>query len=289
MDSPLYKNADARAALMVLYDKNLAACGVSTDSIYVDTFAGKTHVLACGDKHKPPLVVLHGIHAGAPLAIRALQGLGKTYRLYAVDTIGQVTRSAENSISMDDDSFGKWLAETMEQLGIQEAPVIGVSYGAFILQKLMTHYPEKITKGVLVVPSGLVNGPFWASIRKLSWPLMLFFMTKKEKYLRRFMSAFYTDVSDQDVAFQRNLLEGVKLDMRRPSLLTRNDVGQLEAPVYVMVADDDSFFPGLKAIAKCKKVFKNFKGYHVLSGSKHIPSAQFYPEIEEKIRKWLAE
>ena len=71
--------------------------------------------------------------------------------------------------------------------------------------------------------------------------------------------------------------------------LTGEGVEEFTAPVYAIIADDDSFFPGFKALAKCERIFRNFRASHILKGSKHIPSARFYPEIEEKIGGWLRE
>jgi|GEM_PF-2851120 len=38
---------------------------------------------------------------------------------------------------MNTNDYGKWLSETMDKLGIKQAPVIGISYATRLLQKLM--------------------------------------------------------------------------------------------------------------------------------------------------------
>ncbi len=153
----------------------------------------------------------------------------------------------------------------------------------------MVYYPERILKGIFVVPAGFVNGPFFKSMQKLTFPLIKFMMSKTDEALTKFMEAFYSEIDDAGIAFQKNVLLGVNVDYRRPLILTGNDVRKLSAPVYAMVADDDIFFPGDRALERCKKIFVNFKGSYVLKDSKHIPARNRYTEIEQQIGKWLAE
>lgn len=101
------------------------------------------------------------------------------------------------------------------------------------------------------------------------------------------MDAFYSAIDEADMIMQRNTLLGTKIDYRRPPLLTAEDVANLKAPVYTMVADNEVFFPGDKAIEKCRKIVKNFAGSHVLRNTKHVPDKSIYPEIESKLRDWL--
>jgi pimeloyl-ACP methyl ester carboxylesterase len=289
METSIYKSESYKTDIMRLYDQRLKACNIDYEEFYVDTFAGKTHVIATGDKANPPLFILHGINAGAPMAIEAIKGLNKTYCIYAIDTVGQATKSAETRLAMNDDSYARWINEAMDKLNIQTAVFIGVSYGAFLLQKLMTFYPDRISKGIFVVPSGFVNGPFLKSMQKLTFPLIRFLSTKTEKSLVKFMDAFYSEIDIQGIAFQKNVLLGVKVDYRRPTLLTAKEIKALKAPVYAMVADNDIFFPGDKTLERAKNIFSNFKGSHVLRNTKHIPAAHTYAEIENQLKKWLVE
>jgi pimeloyl-ACP methyl ester carboxylesterase len=289
MKTSIYKSESYKTEIMRLYDVRLKACNIDYEEFYLDTFAGKTHVIVTGGASSPPLIVLHGINAGAPMAIEAIKGLNKAYRIYAIDTVGQATKSAETRLGMNDDGYARWINETMNKLNIQKAVFIGVSYGAFLLQKLMTFYPDKISKGIFVVPSGFVNGPFLKSMQKLTFPLIRFLSTKTEKSLVKFMNAFYSEIDTLSIAFQKNVLLGVKVDYRRPTLVTEKEVKGLKAPVYAMVADNDIFFPGNKTLEKVKSIFPNFKGSYTLKNTKHIPAAHNYVEIEYQIKKWLAE
>lgn len=87
---------------------------------------------------------------------------------------------------------------------------------------------------------------------------------QKDKYLRKFIQAFVPEDDEFMFRLQKALLTGLNMDYRRPVLLQEKDVENFTNPVYVMVSDNDIFFPGLEAIERAKKVFKNFKEAHII-------------------------
>lgn len=286
----IYKSPEAKAAILALYDAKLAACGLPTYSEeYIETGFGQTHVIVAGEKHLPPVVLLHGINAGAPMALEAMRSLVDKSRIYAVDTVGQSTKSAETRPPIDDNSYGIWLDEVLKGLGLPEVPVIGVSFGAFLLQRLIVHAPQRVSKAIFVVPSGLVNGGGWKSFTHLMFPLIRFQMTKKDKHLLKFMQAFYLTQDEYSIQFQKLTLTGLKMDYRRPPLLKASEVKGFQAPVYAMVAEDDIFFPGEKALERLRDCFPTLKATVTLKGAKHIPANVDYPLIADQLDKWLAE
>jgi pimeloyl-ACP methyl ester carboxylesterase len=287
MGKSIYKTPEARQSLMRLYDRKLAELGLDCESIRVETFAGETHILAAGPADGPPVVLFHGINAGAPLTLEAVKGLAGRYRLYGIDTPGQATRSAETRLPLNDNSLGRWAEEVLDGLGLEQAAVIGVSYGAFLLQKLMQQAPGRIGKAIFVVPGGLVNGDPLPTLRRVSLPLLRFMVTKSDRHLARFLDAFMHNAGPFELEMQRTLLLGFRMDYRRPPLLRAEDVARLTAPVHVMVADNDVFFPGDRALERCRAMFSNLAGYHVLENSKHMPARYRFPEIQAKIREWL--
>lgn len=287
MKSLVYKNDIDRAQLLIRYDKKQKSLKIPTEDIYVNTFAGKTHVLASGPLDKPPVVLLHAFNAGAPASLEPIQGLQKDFRLYAIDSIGQATKSEETKLSLKNDDYGKWLNEVLTELKIAKASIIGVSYGGFLALKLMRYAPQKVNKSILIVPAGIVDGNIGRLLRKVTLPMLGFLITESEKSLQRFMDAFFTSINKEDISFIRSILLGTRQDHRKPPLVNKKELEHFEAPTYIMVADNDIFFPANKVLKKSKAIFKNLKESHVLRNSKHVPSENAYSEIELKISNWL--
>jgi len=285
----IYKTPQAKAALLGLYDEKLNSLNIDYEEIDVNTTFGRTRVIKTGFGKGKKIVLFHGINAGSPLTLESVKDLHKDYSLYAIDTIGQATKSEENPLNIKDNSYALWADEVLDQLGITEANFIGISYGAYILQKLITHRPSKVAKCIFVVPSGLVNGKLGESTTKLTIPLIKYHITKKDSHLKEFIKAFVPENDEFMFRMQKALLSGFKMDYRRPTLVKGKDVKNFTNPVYIIVADDDVFFPGDAAINRAKDIFKNIQGTHVLKNSKHMPSFDKFSEIQQKIKSWIEE
>jgi pimeloyl-ACP methyl ester carboxylesterase len=285
----LYKNQEAKTQIMSLYEEKLKSLKIDYQEIDLNTSYGITRVIKTGNETGKPLVLFHGINAGAPVTLEAVKDLRKDYLLFAIDTIGQATKSDANRINIKDNSYAIWADEVISQLNIREAYFIGISYGAYILQKLVSYKPERVAKCIFVVPGGIVNGKFGVSVKKLTFPLIRFLITKKDTHLRKFIRAFVPDEDEYMFRLQKALLTGLNMDYRRPVLLKEKDVQNFTNPVYMIVADNDVFFPGPEAIDRTKAIFKNFREAHILKNSKHMPDNNKYLEIQQKIKLWLEE
>jgi pimeloyl-ACP methyl ester carboxylesterase len=283
----IYKSEQAKNGLMKLYEEKLESLHIEYLEMDVDTQFGRTRVIQTGNPDGKPIVLFHGFNAGAPLTLEAIKELRNLYSLFAIDTIGQVTKSAETKINTKDDSYAIWADEVLKKLNIEKGNIIGISYGAFIAQKLMAHRPKRVEKCILVVPSGIVNGEIWDSITKLTIPLLRFKLTKKDKHLRVFTNAFAPEEDEFLFQLLRSLMLGVKLDTKIPTLLKRRDIAHFNNPVYIIAALDDVFFPGKKLAEKSKLLFNNLKEVHFLNGSKHMPPKNSYAEIQLKIKEWV--
>ena len=283
----IYKSEEYKQKLLELYDEKILSLNVEYEDLFVETSFGRTHILAVGKADLPPVVVLHGINAGAGLALEPIKNLAEKYRLYGVDSIGQAGKSAETKLSVADESYGRWLAEVFNKIGVEKVPVVGVSYGSFILGKLIAYQPERIAKAIFVVPINFANGSFFKSIFKLLLPMRKFLKTESDDDLLKFMDAYYTDKDDFSVLLQRNVLLGVKFDTRRPPLFKEKDAENFNASAYILAADDDIFAPAEKILKYAPKVLKNLKETKVLENSKHVPAKNRFKEIEETIAAWL--
>ncbi len=283
----IYKNNKAKTDLMNLYDKKLNDLQIDFINIDVDTDFGKTRVVKAGNSNGKKIVIFHGYNAGSPITLEAVKGILDRYCFYVIETVGQATKSEEVLINIKDNSFALWADQVFEKLEMQKVNVIGISYGAFIVQKLIVHNPERIRKCILVVPSGIVSGNLGESITKLTFPLIRWKITKKEKHLKSFLNAFVPNNDDFLYTMLSVMMKGIKLDTRIPKLLKTKEVENFNAPVYIIAAKDDIYFPGEKIAQRSKELFPNLKEVHLLEHAKHMPSKSTHPIIQQKIMEWI--
>ncbi|RKR18750.1 pimeloyl-ACP methyl ester carboxylesterase [Maribacter vaceletii] len=283
----IYKNNKAKTDIMNLYDEKLKSLQIDYTNIDVNTKFGRTRVVKTGNTSGKKIVFFHGFNAGAPITLEAVKGILNEYCFYVIETIGQTTKSEERVMNIKDDSFALWADEVLEKLELEKVNVIGISYGAFIVEKLIIHKPERIEKCVLVVPSGIVNGDIWNSTKKLTLPLIRWKITKNEKHLKSFLNAFVPDNDDFLYRMLSALMKGIKLDTRIPKILKPFEIENFKAPVYIIAAKNDVYFPGEKIVKRSKELFSNLKEVYLLENSKHMPSKDSHPIIQQKIKKWI--
>ncbi|PKV50430.1 pimeloyl-ACP methyl ester carboxylesterase [Aquimarina sp. MAR_2010_214] len=285
--STIYKNNQAKIDLMNLYDFKLQSLNIDYSNIDINSKFGRTRVVKAGNENGKKIVLFHGYNAGAPITLEAIKGILNDYCFYVVETIGQATKSEEKVINIKDDSFALWANEILTKLNIQKANIVGISYGAFIAEKLIAYSPQSIEKCILVVPSGIVNGSIWESTKKLTFPLIRWRITKNEKHLKSFLSAFVPIEDDFLIRMLSLIMKGIKLDTRIPKLLKPKATRNFKAPVYIIAAKNDVYFPGEKVAKRSKELFSNLKEVYLLENSKHMPSKDSYSLIQQKIKKWI--
>ena len=285
--SAIYKNKQAKIDLMNLYDQKLQSLLIAYENIDINTKFGSTRVVKAGNDNGKKIVLFHGYNAGAPLTLEAVTGLMDTYCFYAIETVGQATKSDETTINIKDDSFALWADEVLEGLQISSANFIGISYGAFILQKLITNKPDKVANCIFVVPSGIVSGNVWESLTKLTIPFLKYKITKTNKDLHSFIKAFVPENDTFMMKMLTLIMKGVKLDTRIPKLLKKKDIAHFNKPVYIIAAKNDVYFPGEKIQKRSAELFNNLQEVYLLKNSKHMPSKKNFKEIQQKIKEWV--
>lgn len=285
--STIYKNKQAKEELMRLYEKKLEHINIEHEKLDVETTYGHTRIIKAGNARGKKVVLFHGYNAGAPLTLEAVKNLLDRYCFYAVDSIGQTTKSAETILNIKDDSWALWANEVLENLQLNQVDCIGISYGAFILQKLIKHHPQRVNQCIFVVPSGLVRGHAWESLTKLTLPLLRFKLNKTDENLKRFTNAFAPPGDTFMFKLLKAILLGVKMDTRIPPLLKKEDVAHFKNPVYIMSASNDVYFPSDKMEEKSKALFSGLKSFYTLQNSNHMPSLEHHREIQLKLKEWL--
>src|SRR5947208_9885252 len=98
----------------------------------VPTREGHTFVVASGDRHAPPLVLLHGSGANSASWISDVSEWSQRFRVYAVDMIGEPGLSAPARPPFASEAYANWLDDVWKGLGLTAASVAGVSLGGWL-------------------------------------------------------------------------------------------------------------------------------------------------------------
>ncbi|MEM1319640.1 MAG: alpha/beta hydrolase [Bacteroidota bacterium] len=266
-----FKTPQAKRAVEELYESKLDELSITYEFLRVETSFGNTNIILTGQANKPPLILLHGANGCAPVAIEALIGLIEHFRIYAIDVVGQPNLSAEVRPDMKDNSYGQWMFEIMTRLNIQEATLVGISFGGFIGWKTLVFDERRIARAFLIVPAGIINGNPLKALWKIFLPMQLYKWRKKEHYVEQFLQALFTERDEFAIAFLSEVFLHFEMDFSPIPLISPEEAQQVKTPIHIVAAEGDLLFPGEKLLRSAQKLFPSLSETLLLKASKHVP------------------
>lgn len=280
-ESAMFVNEEKRAKMIAWCERFRERLAVEPELRDLETSFGATRVLVTGPEDAPPLVVLHGMMASAAHVLPELGALTETRRVHAVDVLGQSPCSADKRLDLEDGSYARWTVEVLDQLGLDRAPIFGISWGGFVACRTAIAAPERVKQLVMMVPAGLVKNGFWAGMRDAGWAFMTYKMFPTEARKDRFMRTLFTTLDPEWVAFIDDAFRSFKMDIRIPPTATDAELASIQCPTLVLGAERDASFPGEALIARVRSCVPAAE-VELIEGAKHCPA--FTPEF----RAWLA-
>ena len=285
----IYNSVEGRSQILAEYDRANTELGVPLEERILETRFGSTHLLVLGPPDGPPFVHFHGGNAFNADTLAWYLPLAKTYRIYAPDTVGHPGKSAETRLSSKDLSYGEWAAEVLDRLALERTAALGSSFGAGILLRLLTVAPERITKAVLVVPSGVVNPPVWPMLSRLIWPYLRYKLRPSRDHARQLLQPLFADAEVDDVQLDRsNLIFRHYRSIRTmPRPATEAELARFTAPTLVLAAELDMMFPARLVLPRVREIMKGFVAAEQLDGSAHFPSVETQQQILARVAAFM--
>ncbi|WP_346856641.1 alpha/beta hydrolase [uncultured Draconibacterium sp.] len=273
-----YTSAQAKNKIKQLYFQKLDELPLHYELIKIETTFGDTNVIATGQKDKTPLVLLHGYYCSAPLALDALIGLTKDFRIYAVDILGQANLSAENRLAKTDNTYGKWMYEILSRLNLWNVVLVGISLGGFVSLKTLIFDERRIAKAFLINPDGIVKANFLTTAFNIKLPIARYKHFKSPGNLHEFSSNLFSEKNNYRMQLLALTLGNYIPDSANGPLFRKKDVAQIGTPIYIFAAEYDVLFPGIQLLKRAKKLFPSIQDVWLLKNSKH-----FLPTDDNKL------
>jgi len=151
----IYKSEAGARAIRERTLELLARWPGPTEQLRVPTREGETFVVACGPKHAPALVLLHGSGANSVTWMGDAASWSTHFRVYAVDMIGEPGLSARSRPPLASDAHALWLDDVLRGLSVARASLVGVSLGGWLALDYATRRPERVERLALLCPGGV--------------------------------------------------------------------------------------------------------------------------------------
>lgn len=155
MSAGLFRSAEAAAAVERQYRGLLDRWPVPSVQHMLPTCQGPTFVLSCGPEGAPPVLLLHGAQANSASWMADAALWSRSFRLHAVDMIGEAGLSAPVRPPLDGDAHARWLDDLFAGLGLSSAALVGTSLGGWLALDHAVRRPGKVDALALICPAGI--------------------------------------------------------------------------------------------------------------------------------------
>lgn len=139
----VFRSLEARDHYRAAYQTVLDQWPVPYEELTVTTRFGATSVIVCGPTQAPPVVLLHPGDSRAPIWVQNVRVLSQSFRVYAVDVIGELNKRIGNRPIRSHRRFMEWLADLFDGLLIENADVVGNSDGWFYALETALYLPKR--------------------------------------------------------------------------------------------------------------------------------------------------
>ena len=277
-----FKTPEGETAFLAAYENAMNLWPVPYEEIEIPTRFGMTHVLTCGPKDAPPLVLLHGYFVTLAMWLSNVADLSKEYRIYAIDVMGQPGKSIPNPEEpiREVADFMAWLIETLNGLTLNRISLAGMSFGGWLATHFAMTAPDRIEKLVLLSPAacfqpivsqfglrGMLMGLFPTRLTTNSlmrW--MGFKNTPGDAGTQCILDLFYLGIKHF-----RLLPETMRI---MPGVFSDDELRAMQVPVLLLIGENEVIYDAAKALDRAQALFPNFEGALVPNSNHDMCSSQ---------------
>ncbi len=285
-DPFIYKSQKSKARCMALYESALARWPVPYTQLDLPTRFGSTHVIASGPKDAPPLILLHGQWASATMWSSMIAELSHDHRTYALDQIDDVGKSLPIRIPASRSDYAEWLGDIFEQLHLQQADVIGLSYGGFLAVNFALCAPERVRRLILLCPGipSLGSPTLKWAIHGL--PVTLFPSQLTARWLVQGMSV--KGYHSNDIVTEQIMAGAMYLRSRIPfrPVINDDEFRNLKIPTLLLIGDKEAMYKAKSAINRAQQLIPQVQA-EIIVNAGHMLNTDQPEEVIGRIVQFL--
>ncbi|MGB4538618.1 MAG: alpha/beta hydrolase [Prolixibacteraceae bacterium] len=237
--------------------------------------------------HKSPILLLPGRSSGTPMWYANIPGLYKNRTLYAIDALGDAGLGEQNSPINNGSDQAKWINETIENLHLTKAHIIGHSFGGWLSANYASFYPQKVASLILIEPVFTFQMIKLTVVLK-SIPYNLRFLPKKwrQGLLKEISGSQTIDTTDPVVKMIDIGANHYFSKLPVPKMISEQQMQKWGFPVYVAFAYNSSIHNSVKAIEVAEKNVKHLTA-KLWKNATHSLPMEYSEELNNEIIQFI--
>ena len=259
-----FTTPEGEAKFLAAYDAALKLWPVPYEELDIPTRFGMTHVVAAGPTNAPALVLLHGYMATSVMWAPNIADFSRDYRVYAIDIMGQPSKSVPGDSIRDATDYVAWLTATLDGLDVGRVSLVGMSFGGWIALQYAVAAPERIQRLVLLSPGGFLPMVKQFGLRGM---LMAFFPTRFT--VNSFMR--WAGITGRDAGPVLDLMylgtkhfrmpkDTMRVNRDAANPLSDNELRSLHMPVLLLFGDGEVIYDPAQAFDRARRLIPRFEG-----------------------------
>jgi len=242
---------------------------------------GRTHLAVCGPDDAPPLVLLHCFFTSLSVWAYNIADLSREHRVYALDMMGQPSKSIPDQPIRNREEMAEWLTDTLDQLGIKQTDLVGYSYGGFAALNYAMRAQERLNKLVLISPAGglvplkkqfylrgIVSGALPGLSRFTAKPLLFNWFFYRPNLEDGATRALFERVSHQ---FALGLQYFRMPPTVLPLVYQDDEIRSVSAPTLLLIGRQEALYDAAAAVSRAKRLMPAVQAELISHGSHDLP------------------
>lgn len=256
----IFRKKGNRELFLEAYEEVLRLWPVPYEELMVPTRFGETHIVAAGPQDGEPLILIHGMTFSATSWYANIESLASRYRVYALDTIGDLGKGNVTRIMKTRQEANDWLDDILGGLGLSSAVFAGHSMGGWLSMNYAMYVPDRVRKLVLFAPAAGIHRITPMFLLKV-YPAIVFPSESRiQKEIDWFVSPSFKLDEHTAKLFRQFIVSGMNCTpvMRVvPTVFTDAELQNLTVETLLLVGEDETIYNPRKMLEKAKRLLPN--------------------------------
>lgn len=291
---PVFTSAEGEKEIMHAYDAIMDNWHVPYEELTLSTSFGETHVIASGPEDATPVVLLHALLAGSVSWYRNVEALSRSYRVYAVDVIGEGNKSRPVKPITTLDGFLGWFTEVIDGLGVDMLYLVGNSYGGFTAAYYAMKLPERIRKLVLIGPAATIS-PMRPFMLHMFIPKAMYMFLPGVPGLKHTMHHGVKWMHKGlpidplwEPFFYNSMVHGGLINQVFPRVYSKEEFTQIKAKVLLILGEQEAIYNNLQSAIRSAQELIPEVQIEIIPTAHHVTAVANPEKVNQKLLEFFA-
>ncbi|MFI6394598.1 alpha/beta fold hydrolase [Nonomuraea sp. NPDC050540] len=279
----------AQRAYDTIYDEAVKSFPAPVQTHDVETGFGPVRVYGFGQDTRPPIVLLHGRGASSVMWLPNLAALAERRRVYALDLLGEGGRSVQTHPIRDAADQAAWLEETLEELGVDAAHLVGHSIGGWLACNHAVRAPARLVSLTLIDPAlTLAYMPLSLLLRVIPTTIPITATRAVPAFMRWSSRGEPYDENDPEVQLITSNLLHYRFALPAPTRFTDDQLRAVSIPTLVLIAGRSIVHDPRKAYERARALIPDVQA-ELWPQATHGITGQCADEVNARLLRFVEE